>query len=162
MKKKLAIYAQISLVVIGCLQSLSHMTGLHELAAVSYLTAASPTPFVFNQVNGVEPFFQIYKFTLTDDQGNNQEFELSNQLQAELQIPHRLMAALSSPFAMGLFLPKSVTDSALEYAFCNPGFLKNKFAYAKSVQSIHYTITAKNPRVTRPEWGGDYECNTFP
>lgn len=141
---------------IGFLQTIGHLTKIKPIKNLGVVTAASPLPIVFTEVNGVETFASDFYFRWNDDNEIAQEVKVTPALYAKLKGPYNRRNVFGAAIAYGPVLPERIWEPILNYGLCND-VLTDELALPIDKESFSLYIKTRTKGRT-DEWTMKTNC----
>ncbi len=142
--------------LVGVIGSLGYILKIPEMQLLGYLTAASPTPLVFNQFNGLEYWASNGKVDLVFADGSQASFPFDQKLFHKIRGPHIRKIAAIIPFSLAPVLNDAQVTAQVSAAFCR-GLLAPDIGLNKRVASVQLSI--ESPTKGREfKWQRRYQC----
>ena len=109
----------ITVILIGFLQTIGHVSGIKVIKNLGVVTAASPLPIVFTEVKGVETFASDFYIQWSTDQGELKKIQITPAIYSKLKGPYNRRNIFGAAIAYGPVLPENIWKPILSYGICN-------------------------------------------
>jgi hypothetical protein len=112
-------FGAIALLVVGLTQMIGDLSGNRALKGIGAATAIAPSPKVFCDINGVEPFAST--FFISSQNADDGSFRITPELYSRLRGPYNRRNVYGAAIAGAPLLPPELRQSVLRYAFVPDG-----------------------------------------
>lgn len=144
-------------VLIGALQIIGYVIKIEPIKHLGILTASSPLPIVFTEVDGMETFVNDFYIQWKDEEGQNQQVEITPEIYSRLKGPYNRRNIFGAAIAYGPILPEEVSKTILRYGLCN-GILAEELQLPLNESSASICIKTKT-KGRSDEWTITINCN---
>jgi hypothetical protein len=111
--------AAAGLLLIGSTQMIGDLIGNRALKGIGAASAVAPSPKVFCDINGLEPFASTFVITIKDQETFS--VPITPELYARLTGPYNRRNVYGAAIAGAPLLPATMRQSVLAYAFAPQG-----------------------------------------
>lgn len=146
------------LLLVGLLQMIGYLTHIQKIRGLGFMTAASPLPLVFSDVEGLETFASSFVVTITDHTHDTFVLSITPQLYSQLRGPYNRRNVYGAAFAYGPKIPEPLWKSVLSYGFCAEGPLAKEFGVTERIQDVDVRVETKT-KGRNDAWNLKLSCN---
>jgi len=144
------------IIIIGFLQTIGYLTKIKMIRDLGVVTAASPLPIVFTEVEGVETFASDFYLQWTNSNNEKEEVQITPALYSKLKGPYNRRNIYGAAIAYGPVLPGKIWDPILNYGLCND-ILENELEIP--IDKENFSLFIKTRTEGRDdEWTLKTEC----
>ncbi|MBN8548555.1 MAG: apolipoprotein N-acyltransferase [Deltaproteobacteria bacterium] len=137
------------LLIVGLLCPIGQYFKLPQIALWGLSSGASPNPFVFNTLEGINYWAHEVSFDLLGKNLTKAHHAISAHTFAQLPGPHLYHMAYAIPFAFAPVYPREYWEPVLQKAFCgsstSPPTLLSDFNFPDQVASLKLVIKERYP-----------------
>lgn len=140
------------LVFLGLAYVLGRAFDFPLIQKMAYISAASPVPQVFDEINGYEYWAGSYKIIYEDERRVEKTLEIQYKNLQQLPSPHLLKIMYLLPFSLGPIASQKMWMPSLVDGYCKRDFLRLNASKIK--------IVAQSRKNGKPlEWSEGISCD---
>jgi len=142
-------WSALAVLIIGLTQMVGDLVGNPALKGLGAATAMAPSPKVFCEINGFEPFASTFDIVAEGDK--TVSIRITPELYSHLKGPYNRRNVYGAAIAGAPLLPDKIRNAVLFYGFNVTGPLRRDLALPQNIARISISIRS-NTRGRNQHW----------